>query len=202
MKIDLEHLHHWMRAIRSSQDPMRTLDAFWKGQVDSKKWLVEKLRLYVFKEFGDREIDIDIHGGWVGVLASLIFQSEILVSKICSIDIDPTCEDIARTMNQIEVEQGRFRAVTKDMCEHISQSHVIINTSFEHVTEEQYNKWLDNLPKQSIIVLQSNNYNIPEHVRTAENLDMFKVQAKLTQIFYSGELEHSLYTRFMIIGKK
>lgn len=52
------------------------------------------------------------------------------------------------------------------------------------------------------IVLQSNNYNIPEHVRIANNLQEFKYQSKLKTIYYEGELELPLYNRYMIIGKK
>lgn len=202
MKIDTDHLHHWMRAIRQSQNPIRTLDAFWKGQIDSKEWLLQKLRPYVFKTFGVRKVTIEIHGGWVGVLSSMIFQSDIPVKNIVSIDIDPECKDIALTMNQLELEEGRFKAITSDICDFKSKSDIVINTSFEHITEIQYYKWLDNLTNDSIIALQSNNYDIPEHVRIAKNLEEFVSQTKLSTVLYQGQLEHSLYTRFMVIGKK
>ena len=97
MKIDTEHLHYWMQAIRQSKDPMRTMDAFWSGQLKSKEWLIRNLTPYI-----DDFVTVDIHGGWVGVLASLMFQSEIGPSykHIRSIDIDPTCEPIAIMMNK------------------------------------------------------------------------------------------------------
>jgi hypothetical protein len=57
------------------------------------------------------------------------------------------------------------------------------------------------MPHNSLIVLQSNNYNIPEHVRTAQDLEEFKLQSGLKTILYAGELELPLYKRFMIIGK-
>jgi hypothetical protein len=44
MQIDTEHLHHWMRAIRNSKNPMRTMDAFWRGQILSKEWLIKELK--------------------------------------------------------------------------------------------------------------------------------------------------------------
>jgi hypothetical protein len=53
-----------------------------------------------------------------------------------------------------------------------------------------------------LLVLQSNNYDIPEHVRIAQSLEEFKTQAKLSRIVYSGELDLPLYKRFMIIGYK
>ena len=195
MQINTDHLHHWMQAIRQSPDPMRTMDAFWSGQLKSKEWLITNLRIHV-KQF----VSIDIHGGWVGVLASMLFQSDVPVISIRSIDIDPTCEPIAVNMNKIEEMVGKFRAVTADMCEIRSDADVIINTSCEHITQEQYDLWLSGHPQNSLLVLQSNNYNIPEHVRIAKDLKEFEEQCGIT-ILWSGELDLPLYKRFMVIGR-
>ena len=197
MQINIEHLHHWMQAIRQSPDPMRTMDAFWSGQLKSKEWLITNLRKNV-----NKFVSIDIHGGWVGVLASMLFQSDIPVTTIRSVDIDPACEPIAINMNKVEEIVGKFRAVTADMCEIRSDADVIINTSCEHITQDQYDLWISGLPHNSLLVLQSNNYYIPEHVRPADNLAQFIEQSQLTTILFSGELETPLYKRFMIIGKK
>lgn len=197
IEIDLEHLHYWMCAIRESKDPMRTLDAFWRGQLRSKEWLINCLDEHV--HMGS---SIDIHGGWVGVLASMLFQSNIPITNIRSIDIDPSCESVATMMNKKEEMAGRFRAVTADMCTIRSDADVIINTSCEHITQDSYDLWLSGHPANSIIVLQSNNYNIPEHVRIAKDLDSFKEQSGLSTILYEGELDLPLYKRFMLIGYK
>lgn len=197
MQIDTEHLHYWMQAIRQSPDPMRTMDAFWSGQLKSKEWLIANLRKNV-----NKFVSVDIHGGWVGVLASMLFQSEIYVKNIRSIDIDPTCEPIATMMNKGEEIAGRFRAVTADMCEIRSDADIVINTSCEHITQDQYDLWLSGMPHNSLLVLQSNNYDIPEHVRTAATLEEFKTQCNISNILWAGELELPLYTRWMIIGKQ
>jgi hypothetical protein len=196
VQIDLEHLHHWMQAIRQSPDPMRTMDAFWSGQLKSKEWLIKNLRPHI-KKF----VTVDIHGGWVGVLASMFFQSDIPVLNIRSIDIDPTCEPIATNMNKIEEMVGKFRAVTADMCAIRSDADVVINTSCEHITQEQYDLWLTGMPYNSLLVLQSNNYNIEEHVRIANSLEEFKTQCGDIKILWAGELELPLYTRYMVIGQ-
>jgi hypothetical protein len=196
MQIDTEHLHYWMQAIRQSPDPMRTMDAFWSGQLKSKEWLINNIKSYV-KE----EATIDIHGGWVGTLASMLFQSDVPCKSIRSIDIDSNCEPIATMMNKGEEIAGRFRAVTADMCEIRSDADVVINTSCEHITQDQYDLWLSGMPYNSLLVLQSNNYNIPEHVRTASSLDEFKKQCGDINILWSGSLELPLYTRWMLIAK-
>ena len=196
MEIDTDHLHFWMQAIRQSPDPIRTMDAFWSGQLKSKEWLIKNLRNHV-KKF----VTIDIHGGWVGTLASMLFQSNVPVKNIRSVDIDPSCESIATMMNKKEEMVGRFRAVTADMCAIRSDADVIINTSCEHITQDQYELWLSGLPHGSLLVLQSNNYNIEEHIRIANSLDEFKAQCGI-DVMWAGELELPLYTRYMVIGKQ
>jgi hypothetical protein len=196
MKVDTEHLHFWMQAIRQSSDPIRTMDAFWSGQLKSKEWLIENLR-----ELVTDSARIDIHGGWVGVLASLLFQSGIPIKYICSVDIDPLCEQIATMMNKIEEQDGRFNAITGDMCNTTITGDTIINTSCEHITQEQYEIWLNNVPTGSLIVLQSNDYKIPEHIRISSTLQEFEKQSHINKL-YSGSLKLPLYTRHMIIGTK
>jgi len=196
MNIDTEHLHYWMCAIRDSNDTKRTLDAFWRGQISSKEWLIDSLTPYVHKSSS-----VDIHGGWVGVLASMLFQSDIPVTNIRSIDIDPWCESVSNMMNRMEQIQERFRAVTSDMTTIRSDSDIIINTSCEHITQDQYELWLSKLPHDSLLVLQSNNYIIPEHVRPVNSLIEFESQSQINTL-WSGQLVLPLYTRYMIIGKQ
>lgn len=195
MQIDTERLHYWFQAIRQSPDPMRTLDAFWKGQIASKEWLINNLHNHVSKY-----VTVDICGGWVGVLASMMFQSTLPVSTIRSIDIDPSCEDIANMMNKGEEIVGRFRAVTSDMCNIRCDADVIINTSCEHITQDRYDLWISGVPLDSLLVLQSNNYDIPEHIRKANSLEEFKSQSNI-KVLYAGEMQLPLYTRYMLIGK-
>lgn len=195
MKIDLNHFHYWMQAVRNSPNLTRTLDSFWQGQMQSKEWLIKNLRKNI-----NSPVSIDILGGWNGVLASMLFQSNILIKHINSIDIDPDCYPIASMMNKGEEIVGKFNAITADMCEYQSTADVIINTSCEHITQDQYSQWLTKIPKTSLIVLQSNNYNIPEHIRISNSLDEFETQCNINAI-WKGELKLQLYTRYMIIGK-
>jgi hypothetical protein len=186
-----------MDAIRNSSDPTRTLESFWRGQIRSKEWLIENLRPHVFLT----PVSVDIHGGWVGTLASMLFQSGIPIKNIRSIDIDSECEPIATMMNKIEEMDGRFRAVTSDMCAIRSDADIVINTSCEHITQDEYDLWLSGMPYNSLLVLQSNNYDIEEHVRTADSLEHFIEQSQL-EVTWAGELKLPLYTRYMIIGKQ
>jgi hypothetical protein len=198
MQVDINHVLFWMDAIRNSEDRYRTLESFWKGQVQSKTWLIENIVPWVLSIPNN----IVIHGGWNGVLASLLFQSGIQVNKIVSIDIDPACEELARTMNKIEEMEGRFKAITCNMADYEYEFYpdIVINTSCEHITQETYETWLKKIPSNSLKVLQSNNYfELPEHIRCAKNLKEFKSQSKIKALT-AAKLELPKYNRFMLIG--
>lgn len=198
MKVELEDVMFWMDAIRNSDDHYRTLESFWKGQLRSKQWLVERLEEYALPS----KNKIVIHGGWNGVLASMMFNSNLNIMKIVSVDIDPSCEETAITMNKNYEMEGKFRAVTADMCSYDYDADIVINTSCEHITQEQYDQWLDNVPQLATIVLQSNDYyDLDEHIRCAKDLDEFVEQSNI-RVFWKGVFETPKYKRFMLIGKK
>jgi len=198
MKVDIQDVLFWMDAIRDSDDTYRTLESFWKGQVNSKVWLAENLLEFV----PVRPLNIVIYGGWNGVLASILFNSNIAVQRITSVDIDPVCEDIANTVNRRYLNENKFSAVTVDMCEYTSDADVVINTSCEHITQEQYDKWLSNQPNDATIVLQSNNYfELEEHVRCATDLNNFMRMSNIKP-YLCKTLETLKYDRYMLIGKK
>jgi len=198
MKVELEDVLFWMDAIRNSDDRYRTLESFWKGQIHSKQWLIERLEEHALPS----KNNIEIHGGWNGVLASLIFNSSINVGRITSVDVDPVCKEIAHTVNKAYEMRGMFKAVTEDMCTRNYKADIVINTSCEHITQEQYEQWLSNVPQLATIVLQSNNYfACEEHIRCVEDLDEFVEQSNI-RVFWKGVYETPTYSRFMIIGKK
>ena len=198
MKVNIQDVLFWMDAIRNSDDRYRTLESFWKGQVNSKVWLTEQLTGFV----PVRPLNIVIYGGWNGVLASVLFNSNIAVRRITSVDIDPVCEDIANTVNKRYEMEGKFSAVTADMCEYTTNADVVINTSCEHISQQQYDQWLNNQPDTATFVLQSNNYfELDEHIRCSTDLDDFVRMSNINS-YLRKTLETPKYERYMIIGKK
>ena len=73
MKIDIQDIKFWADAIRNSADRDRTLESLWGGQLQSKTWLIEILE----KRAHIANADIVIFGGWNGVLASMMFNSDL-----------------------------------------------------------------------------------------------------------------------------
>jgi len=198
LKVDIQDVLFWMDAIRNSDDKYRTLESFWKGQVNSKIWLTQSLEALVLHNTNN----IAIYGGWNGVLASLLFNSKLGVQHITSIDIDPTCEEIANTVNKRQEMVGKFTAVTADMCNYTTEADIVINTSCEHITQEQYEQWLSNQPDDALIVLQGNDYfDHDEHVRCAVDVSDFSRMSNITSL-WAGVLPLPKYNRFMLFGYK
>lgn len=199
MKIELEDIMFWMDAIRNSDDRDRTLESFWKGQLRSKQALVKMLE---YKCDYKKEYSIVVHGGWNGVLASLLFNSHLNIKRIESVDIDPNCEETAKTMNKNQEMEGRFTARTADMCTDKYNADIVINTSCEHLDNVKLKQWFDNIPQGTMYVMQSNNYaELEEHINCVNSATELaeSVDAKDYSV---EEIVLPKYTRYMISGIK
>lgn len=199
LPLDSKQIIHWFNAVRNLPDFERTraLEAFWAGQIDSKCWLVNTLNEYV-----TGESNIYIFGGWIGVLASMLFHSaKFKVNQIINIDIDPWCENISR---EICGHVKNFTSVTCDMKEYYYDydyyPNIAINTSTEHIGQETYDIWYDKIPNNSLIVIQGNNFfDCNEHIRCSSNLIDFKRMNHVRNTLYEGILPHDLYDRYMCV---
>jgi hypothetical protein len=181
-------------------------DAISDGQLYSKLWLIETLMNNTSKN----DLNILIVGGWIALLAKLFYAldcSKNRINSIISLDIDPNCERFANALLHRENSSNnykKFKAITYDMYNFDYSSinfDVVINTSCEHIPN--IDDWLKKIPDEKLVVLQSNNYKIPEHINCVESIDEFKNKCKsLNKILYSRELNLKIYTRYMIIGIK
>jgi hypothetical protein len=202
--ITTDNLIHWANALRQLPHVERTrfLDSMWSGQLESKAWLVNHLHNVELIN-----TNIYIFGGWTGILANMLLQDD-RVNKIRSIDIDPWCEGVADNVNKIhEMNSWRFKAVTADMSTYQYQSDmepdIVINTSTEHVTQDQYDSWYNNIPMGTIVVAQGNDYfTCGEHIRCTHNLSEFEFMNRVINPIFRGVLPTDMYQRFMCIWKK
>lgn len=204
IKLNPTDLIYWFNAIRDLPEHERTraLDAFWSGQLNSKVWLVEELN-----KLHTTPSDIYIFGGWIGVLASVIFQASTFpVRRIRSIDLDSWCEPVADMMcKPYEMDAWKFKAITHDMKTYQYETYpdIVINTSTEHVTQDVYDEWYNNIPDGSLVIAQGNDFfSCDEHVRCSKDLQEFIQQNKVANPLFSGELQTDMYKRFMCIWKK
>lgn len=180
--------------------------AFNKNQIASKMWLADALHDAVGPDLGE----VAILGGWFGVLAAvLLHDPRFAIDRILSIDIDPRCADIARSVNATHVRDGRFAASTADMLEldygrgpgARPLADLIVNTSCEHLA--QFGRWYERVPDGQRLVLQSNDYfACAQHVNCVPDLASFRAQAPMRDVLFAGERPMRRYVRFMLIGVK
>jgi len=177
-----------------------------KKQTACKKWLVEELAAARGPELGS----VHILAGWYGLLGAMLLADRRLnVAHLTVLDIDPSCEEVALSLNATHAREGRFSFRQQDIYdldyrdppEGLTVPDVLVNTACEHLAD--FDAWYGRLPEGMTLVLQSNDYvAIPEHVNCSETLDDFKRQAPMRELLYAGELTLDKYTRFMLIGRK
>jgi len=176
-------------------------DAFSSGQIGSKIWLCEKLEKLNWSS------DLTyIYGGWYGITAFLLLsRGKFNVSKIRSLDIDPSCEPIADMINENWVwQEWKFKAFTQDCNTYEGQyGDLIINTSTEHF---ETTDWFDRIKPGTRVVLQGNNMPHDDHHVHSETLKDFKNLYPLSNYAFEGKKEFVYpnwsFTRYMIIGTK
>jgi hypothetical protein len=168
-------------------------DMFSSGQIKSKEWLVEELHKINYDYLNTQLI---IVGAWYGTLGMMI-HCKFPNTKITMLDIDPRC---GKYIHNIIYDNSHLNSITGDMYKHSYTEDIIINTSCEHIEDVQ--EWLSLIPKNKIVVLQSNNYiNGSGHVNCVYSEEDFIKQTGIEHILYSGKLELPIYTRYMVIGR-
>lgn len=191
-------------------------DCFSRGQLQSKLWLIKEVK----------KLNLDLGtvflcAGWYGILATMIFENQIKVDKIRSFDIDKSTVDIAEIFNKPWViEEWKFKATNLDIndidynlfkfnvlrknkttCELTESPDTIINTSCEHINN--FDNWYSKLPKNKLIILQSNNFiDLEEHVNTYKTIHEFNLKTPMSNVLLCESLKLEKYTRFMKIGYK
>jgi hypothetical protein len=187
-----------------NQDVLVNRDAFSSGQISSKIWLCEELERMAFTS----PQKIWVFGGWYGIASFLLLsRGNLSIDSIRSFDIDSTCESIADMVCENWVwKNWTFKAFTAD-CNNMQYENerpdIVINCSTEHFTSDS---WWKLIPADTIVVLQSNNMPLDDHVSCCDTLDDMVEKFPVREIFYKGALEFKYpdwgFTRFMIIGRK
>jgi hypothetical protein len=186
-----------MNVIRETSGPeqYRLLENFWKDQIRSKSWLVNELTNHT----KIKSPNIFIFGGWYGVLAQFLSE-QYKTANIVSVDIDPICKEYG-TRLALSTDNILFLTMNMKYFTYGETPDVVINTSTEHITQETFDTWLNNIPMGTLTVLQGNDfYSCHDHIRCTNSLEEFNSINPLRKILYSNELPCYGYKRFMTIG--
>ena len=158
-------------------------DAFSSGQVLSKVWLAESLEKVVELNLLAQPRQILCLGGWYGLTNFILrIRNRIKIKNFRSLDIDPEVEKIADKINNSwEWQDWQFKSITGDANDFhytIDDFDTVINTSVEHIESR---KWFENIPKDCLVVLQSNDMPHEDHTECHSNLDEFVKEFNLSE---------------------
>lgn len=188
------------------------------SQMSSKQWLVDILvpiltakSDYTYngnKYIRDAELkDILILGSWYGLTSFLLKEQLDPSIKIWNVDSDFTCEIIGRMLQKGMNSCAENRFATADALEYYldrtDSYQVIINTSCEHMEQEDLDIILNTKLPNTLVCFQSNNYDEePEHINTHNSLEEFVKSLNLLRVFWSGTFNpaDAKYERYMVIG--
>jgi len=196
----------WTIAYEKEMDIVHFLDSMGPSQIESKTWLVEKLSLVIptFFELNEK-IRVQLLGGWFGSpLSIMLKQNSDQIESIDNIDIDP------KTKKFFENFMSIYNIAGNHYCQNIldpimddDKTHVVINTSSEHMPSLPKILENKNYRENTIFALQSNNmFHVNDHINCVENEDELLEKSGIKQKIYKGSLDMpNGYKRFMVIGK-
>ena len=174
-------------------------DAMSRGQITSKLWLIHELVMHQQYDLGR----VVLCGGWVGILARMIFDSnQLSANHIHNLDLSAVAVFASRTINEEYVDHNFTSTVANCYDTDYGINYdTVINTSCEHF--EEFEQWTDKISKGKLVVLQSNDFTeIEDHVNCVTSAGELAEQAKLETVMFTGSLPCYGYTRYMVIGVK
>jgi len=208
-----------------NKDPNINLNDFLsQGQVVSKIWLIKELKNYVQTHNFDLK-NIAIYGSWYGFLVPFLYDSFTNLNFIRGFDLDAKANHKSEIfLNRYVVDNWKYKSVTQNVNEmipigssgklfyycinefnqkikEINKFDLIINTSAEHMND----KWLENLRKEQVVCVQTNNIkDIEGHINAFDSFEKAKDHYRnLGQILWSGK--HPLmenYERYMFFLRR
>lgn len=181
------------------------MDAFSDGQMASKLWLCEELE----KTIEGAQV-VWVLGSWYGLLPFLLLsRGRLSVEKFVLVDLDKSAVDASKKIlnHWVFQKKPQIDFVVRDCNEDLSdlpRPTLVINTSTEHMLSQ---RWWSNLPKGVFYAFQGTDYEHPEHVLRAQDLNEFSDRFRETTLkIYLGKKFFDYfsfsYNRFMIIGRK
>jgi len=168
-----------------------------KNHWESKKWLADKL----FELYGHDAGKFYIAGGWYGMMAYQLRQAwPEPQMNIISADCDPMCEEYGwRLFDGYDIS---FKTIDVNDEQDFSEYSGIINTSCEHMEQEDLISIIEKKPKQTWVAFQTNNYvDLHSHINCWPTAQLFAESLGLKYTAYVDTLELKDFNRFMVIGR-
>lgn len=187
------------RAIELNIDIKHFLDSFSESQIECKQWLTDLLVMANIKN-----VNIQLFGGWNGILITRLLTQNLNVNRIHNIDLDKKSIKVFRKYKEVTNDKRLEFTVGDVRTPHKYDSNIdiVINTSSEHMPDLPELIKNKQYKSNCLFALQSNNmFHIDDHINCVNNENELVEKSGLTKIKYKGALEMpNGYKRFMVIG--
>ena len=174
------------------------------NQFASKEWLVNRLVPFINKE---KTKNIAILGGWYGLTGVILRHNISSDINIYSVDCDEMTIEMGQKLTESDkiYANNHFRIddASNYFFDRSEMFQVIINTSCEHMEQDDLLMMIHAKQKNSIVCFQSNNYHsVQSHINTHNSLDEFVDSLNLVKVLHKEEFEapNKNYNRYMVIG--
>lgn len=168
------------------------LDSLSPGQVFSKISIIE-----IFKKLNCKYNRALFVGQWHGMLPHMFFQ-EGLIKTGFGIELSERWSSISYNINSDWDWTSIQGDVNTATVWNGIQPDLVVNTSSEHMSFD----WLEFVSPGTTVLLQSTNFEIPEHTHRVFSLNELIKKANFSSNIVSTENDYGIYKRFTLLGKK
>lgn len=176
------------------KDIIHSVDSnHWK----SKEWLAKEF----YKIYNHSAGHFYVVGGWYGMMAYQLRKVWSNASmNITSSDMDPMCDFYGWEL--FYDQDIAFETIDVNDKLDFSKYSAIINTSCEHMEQEDLIEIIKRKPTNTWICFQTNDYNdLDSHINCWPTAKTFANSLGLRQIAYVGSLDLGDFNRHMVIGR-
>ena len=168
-----------------------------KNHWEGKEWLAKEF----YKHYNNDDGHLYVVGGWYGMMAYQLRKLWPNASmNITSSDMDPMCDFYAWEL--FHDQDIAFETMDVNQQLDFSKYTAIINTSCEHMEQEDLIGIIKRKPKDTWICFQTNDYvELDAHINCWPDAQMFADSLDLDYVAYVGTLNLGDFNRYMVIGK-
>lgn len=209
-------MFHWF-AHNHPDQIHRFVDSLSPNQIESKNQMFLGLMTsgIVIPQDSNGGVNIEIVGGWFGwPLIGMILQRFAVVNRIDFFEIDPFCCDVLRKYVDVFAPDVKINIYNMNWFDYKEErrSHIVINTSCEHMpdlyTQRKY--LIEPKGTGTLLMLTSNDKeDEPDHINCKSTATQLGEDNKLSLLYgdsfkmesWINENEYTTYNRHIAIGK-
>jgi len=211
MQVEYAEMMKWLRYNHSDKFD-RWMDSLHPNQIKCKEWLIyDGFNKVQIPRNGQGKFNVEIIGGWFGfpLIQFLVDEwSWLQINRIDIFEIDSWACKMIWKYNELFGWNDRIRIFNQDYFTYKEKrrTHLVINTSCEHMWNMDTMKEYYEEPERTLLALQSNDKtNEPDHINCVKTGQELAVQAGVKEL-YGGKMRFNegtpdQYTRYMILGK-